>query len=169
MLEKLEPRERLFVIIGGILVIAALVVALGMAVRKARTSLAAEVQEARTGVQRLTELQGQIAGMQAADPLPVETQFVSNITSQLQQYSLNASTFNTLPGQTQQGQTTYGVTMTLRAVRLEDVIKFLHDVEYAQRLPAPVVENIRITRAVSGRELYDVNMTISLTGTPAPQ
>jgi hypothetical protein len=87
----------------------------------------------------------------------------------LQQYSLNASTFNTLPGQTQQGQTTYGVTMTLRAVRLEDVIKFLHDVEYAQRLPAPVVENIRITRAVSGRELYDVNMTISLTGTPAPQ
>lgn len=164
MFEKLEPRERLFVY-GGIVVAVVLVVfLLGGALRRARQNVSARVQESRSSAESMVQLRRQILSMQAANPLPEQSAFSQTISTELEKNNLNANSFQESPPQTQNGQTSYGVSVRLVAVRLEDVIRFLHGIEYPRELPAPVVENLKLTRSVSGREVYDVSMSITLTG-----
>jgi type II secretory pathway component PulM len=160
MLDKLEPRERLLVFVGAGLIAIVLLVLLGGRVRSMRERVSEEVAARRAAVQQMVRLRNSIAGLKAPSTPPNRTEFVANVNNLLSQYGLNASAFNEKE-QSAPGRTIYVISMTLRAVNLEDLIKYLHAVEYSRRVPA-VIENIRINRAVSGKEVYDVNVTLSL-------
>lgn len=164
MLEKLEPRERTVVIGGAVVALLALAFLGGSWFVRARAQIAQRVQQSRVIAGEMTQLKRQILSMQAANPLPEQSSFLQNVNNSLTKFNLNSSSFQETGTQTQNGQTTYGVNIRLAQVRLEDLIKFLHEMEYPRELPAPVVDNIKIQRAPSGREVYEVTMTITLTG-----
>lgn len=160
MLDKLEPRERLLLFVGAALIAVMGLFVFGRMVAGMRKRVSEDVAARRAAVQQMIRLRDNISGLKAAREQPNRSQFVADVNNLLSQYGLNASAFNEKQ-QSAPGRTIYVISMTLRAVSLEALLKYLHAVEYGRRVPASV-ENIRINRAVSGKEVYDVNLTLSM-------
>ena len=160
MLDKLEPRERLLLAVGAVVVSLALIFFFGRMISRMRERVSEDVASRRAAVQQMIRLRDSIVGTKAPSRPPNRSQFVADVNNLLSSNGLNASAFNEKE-QSAPGRTIYVISMTLRAVNLEDLLKYLHAIEYGRRVPA-VIENIRINRAVSGKEVYDVNLTLSL-------
>ncbi|MEQ9362930.1 MAG: type II secretion system protein GspM [Leptospirales bacterium] len=160
MLDKLEPRERVLLFAGAAVIAVVLLFVFGRTVSRMRERVSEDVAARRAAVQQMIRLRDNITGLKAPTTPPNRSQFVANVNNLLSQYGLNASAFNEKE-QSAPGRTIYVISMTLRSVSLEALLKYLHAVEYGRRVPASV-ENIRINRAVSGKEVYDINLTLSL-------
>ncbi len=160
MLDKLEPRERMLLFGGVALVLTVLLFFGGARVREMRQRVSEDVADKREAVQTMQRLSGAISSMKPPQALPSKSQFFANVTNLLSQYNLKGSGVNQKE-QSAPGRTIYQVSMTMRAVRMEDLLRYLHAIEYERRVPANI-DRIRVNRAVSGREVYDVNLTVSI-------
>ncbi len=145
---------------GGVLILCALLFVFVRTVGKERQRIRDDLDMARASVAQIIRLRDNINGMEAPGTPPNQSQFVANVNNLLSEFDLNASAFNEKQ-KTEKGSTTYIITLTLRAVELEAFIKYLHAVEPGRRVAASVV-NCRINRAVSGKEVYDINLTLSM-------
>lgn len=159
MLDKLEPRERILLIGGAALIAVVLLFVFGRTVSQMRERVSEDVAARRAAVQQMIRLRDNIGSQKAPREPLTRSQFVANVNNLLSQYGLNASAFNEKE-QSAPGRKIFVISMTLRSVSLEALLKYLHAVEYARRVPASV-ENIRINRAVSGKEVYDINLTLA--------
>mgnify|MGYP001796181217 CR=1 FL=1 len=161
MFEKLEPRERLFLFGGGALILVLLLVFFGLMIRRARVQVEEDVAQRRAMLNQIAALKSSIDSLEDSGAPPNRSQFVASVNSLLSQYGLNVSDFKD-DERTDPTGTTYVVNMRLRAVKLDDLMRYLHAIEYGRRTSASI-ESIRISRSVSSQEVYDVKLQLTLT------
>ncbi len=161
-LQKLEPRERLFLLSGVLFLLVVSLVAGTYQLYKVRRRISQEVTESRYEFQRIHRLREQILDMGVAKELPDQRQFFASVNSLLQQNELTPSNVDEKKAG-QGGRQKYEVSIKFRSVNLVKFLDFVYDLEYGNKVAAAVYK-LEIRRAISAKELYDANIVVGMRG-----
>jgi len=159
MLEKLNPRERLFVFGGGGLLVVMLIVFAGVQISKKRAGIEEDVVRAREDVAKITKLRDDINSLPSPQSLPDMNAFIATTTSLLEKYNLKPQDIRERPDTSSRTEELLVLEISLNAVALKDVISFLHDVEYGRQVNA-IVGGLVFRKSLPGREVYDTKITL---------
>ena len=166
MLDKLQPRERLVLIVGSILVGVTL---FGLGAVKL-LSLRAEKRETALQLERLADQVErqvrQIQQMRESGQPPGSDQFKGEIARLLQNNNLQTQQFD-LDDEEAAGMVRYTLQVRMSQVPLHKMFRVLYSLEYAQPYPVEV-SFLQLRRSVSARDVYEVSIKISTT-VPAPE
>ncbi|MBE7411338.1 MAG: hypothetical protein L6Q54_01140 [Leptospiraceae bacterium] len=164
MLNKLDEREKLFVIGGVILVIVVLFFSVIRKLAEFRSDLSEKIVESRGSSVQLDKLIKDYHFYKSLKSGPEED--VSQIYSKLDQilirYSLKDKVSTMRDSNTvilkQYNKIT--IDISLRSVPLNDVIKLIYDIEVNKQINSKV-DYINFRKPFAGKEIYDVNLKLS--------
>ncbi len=162
MLEKLNPRERLFIVGGGGFLLLMLLLFLGVKVKEQRDNIRQSVQEARDDVTHMQRLVADIRSMPAGGPLPDENELQTRTTQVLEGMKLTMQNIRSRKETPSPREEQIIVEITFAGVSLKDIINFLHAVEYSKQIPARVGV-LEFRKPLAQREIYDVRLTLVVT------
>ena len=157
-LEKLETRERLYVLGFGIFLI---VILFGQGLRmlySLRQGIAEEANSNAEILQRLQILRSRIMRLAPAQDLPGRAKAFAQVNEIMQQNQLNPIRINEKKGKNQ----SFRVDVRLQSVEIENFFGFLYNVEYQSQIPFAITA-LRLQRAHTKKELYDISFTVSMT------
>ncbi|MCB1172276.1 MAG: type II secretion system protein M [Leptospiraceae bacterium] len=160
MLAKLEPRERLFILAGGSVLVAFLLAYMLFFLIRKRNEQRVQVHQTQAAIETAQRLKGQILSM--AEPtrqVQDKNQFMGQISRLLEESSMKIRNMKDEPPEARGGFTDHPVRISLSNVELSELIRFLHTVEYKTQAR---VENLSIDRQLSAKELYNVSMTVTI-------
>lgn len=159
-LEKLEERERLFVL--GFLALAFLMLLfIGISTLYAlRQELANEAQSNRDILQKLEKLKSQISSLAPAIRAPEKPEVFTEVNNLLNTYQLNPISINE---EKKDSSKAFQLSIRLQSVPMSSLLSFLYDVEYKNKMLLSI-SFLRIRRSPSKNELYNVNLKIRASG-----
>lgn len=158
-MSKLSQRERLLLLLAaGFLAL----MALGWGAQwlaQGSSRRHRELQSARRNVKLLQKLKGDIDSMAAfGGSLPDQTRLVTMATTAIQNQKLNATSVRDHAEKVDRNDQKISVEMSFNGIPLDPVFKLLHELEYGQG--GLSVGELTIRRALSGRDVYDVHITV---------
>ncbi len=161
-LEKLGARERLYVL-GLFSFIILLSISAGLSsFYTYRNNLAEQLKNGYAIINQLRKLKVIISDLAPTQDLPAQTQVFSQVNSFLQQYQINPISINE-EKKVDKNDKSYQISIRLQSVPMSNLLSFFYEVEFGGKLPLSIT-TISIRKAISSQDLYDVNMTIALTG-----
>ena len=161
-LEKLESREKLFLLGGLLFLIVVLVILGGQGLHRLQTGIGSKVASRYENLQTLQRLKNQILGMGPARKVSDKSVFFTKVNEFLERHNLKTVSIN----ENEKGnknEKRYRVTVRLQSVLMLDLLRFLHDIEFERSMKISV-DLLRIRRAISKKDVYDVNVTVSTPG-----
>ncbi len=164
MLNKLDERERLFVIGGIILVIVILLFSVVRKLAEFRSDLSEKIAESRGSSVQLDKLIRDYNYYRSLKSGPEEdvSQIYSKLDQILVRYSLKDKVSTMRDSNTvilkQYNKIT--IDISLRSVPLNDVIKLIYDIEVNKQINSKV-DYINFRKPFAGKEVYDVNLKLS--------
>ncbi|MCE9600124.1 MAG: hypothetical protein K8S54_19345 [Spirochaetia bacterium] len=162
MLEKMNPRERLFVLGAAGLVGFAILLFLAIKIQEQRESIRESVHKAADDVQRIKRLREDINAMPGSAPLPDENEFLSKTQALLDRLKFTPQNIRSHKDNPSRDQEQIVVEMTFAGVALKDALAFLHAVEFAREVPARVA-NLEFRKPLPNREIYDMRIQLVIT------
>ena len=155
MLDKLNDRERLMVIVaGGGLFLFLIGYGLFFVVKQ-RASLRTEVAQERQNLQRMQEMSLLIRGLPSGQKVPDEDQLMA----QMRQVVANQN-METSSSTHRKGDQVVTVSVNFNNVALPNLLQLLYDIEINGAVPARVSE-LHVSR-VYEKERYDVRLTVEV-------
>lgn len=158
-MSKLSQRERLLLLLAAGFI---LILGLGWSVQwlvQGSSQRHRELQTARRNVKLLQKLKGDIDSMASfGGNLPDQTRLVAMATQAIQNQKLNATSVRDRVEKVDRNDQKISVEMSFNGISLDPLFKMLHELEYGQG--GLSVGELTIRRALSGRELYDVHLTV---------
>ncbi|MCB1171004.1 MAG: type II secretion system protein M [Leptospiraceae bacterium] len=159
MLEKLNERERMFVLVGGIVALA-LILFVGLkTILDHRSKLRAEVQNARRSLVQIREMSQLIQRLPSGQQAPGQDQVKNQLRQLMNSIGLEHTNLDANERKEGKGQEKIEIKITFNSVKLVDIFKFLYEVEVNGQVPARV-EMLRLQRPFSNKEVYDVRMDL---------
>ena len=153
MLEKLEPRERLFVMIGGGALVVFLCILLFSFLAQKRKKVHKMVMQTRAATQTALRLKSQIQSMAPAQKITDKNQFMGRVSSLIESNQMKIRTMKDEPPEQRSGFVEHPIRISLSGVNLGNLIHFLHTIEYST--PARV-RRLSINKQLSAKDVYDV-------------
>lgn len=158
--EKLNPRERLFVLAGGgSLLLLLLFLALSSIVQK-RQELGQRVVQAREDYGRILRLREDISTMPPPREIPDRNQFKSAIFNLMESHGLKGDLRDSVKS-ISRSEEAIVEELVLKGVVLKNVIDFMHDIEYGHKINCRI-DGVSFRRSLPGREIYDVNLSLAV-------
>ncbi|MBU44398.1 MAG: hypothetical protein CMN76_14350 [Spirochaetaceae bacterium] len=161
MLEKLNDRERMFVFVGGLVAVAAVLIMGIMTILGHRSALRADVQKARQDLQKIREMGTLIQRLPSGSQAPTEEQLKNQLRQMIESQGLQRSSMNSNVTQVNKGQEKVQVDISFNSEKLVDIFQFLYQVEVSGAVSARV-EDLQITRPYAEKEVYDVRLKIAV-------
>ena len=161
MLDKLNDRERMFVVVGGLVAALAILIMGVVTILRHRATLREEVQTARQDLQKIREMGQLIQRLPSGQQAPTEGQLKKQLRQMIESQGLQRSSMNSNVSQVSKGQEKVQVDITFNSEKLVDIFQFLYQVEVAGAVSARV-EDLQITRPYSEKEVYDVRIKVTV-------
>ncbi|MBI38367.1 MAG: hypothetical protein CMF59_02115 [Leptospiraceae bacterium] len=161
MLDKLNDRERMFVVVGGLVAALAILIMGVVTILRHRATLREEVQTARQDLQKIREMGQLIQRLPSGQQAPTEEQLKNQLRQMIESQGLQRSSMNSNVSQVSKGQEKVQVDITFNSEKLVDIFQFLYQVEVAGAVSARV-EDLQITRPYSEKEVYDVRIKVTV-------
>lgn len=158
MLDKLSSRERLLLMLAGVLFGVLALGLLGHLILEKRSNLRKQLAQARRDVKTLVKLRDEIQSMASTGNPPDENQLLSIVTQSLQNRNLTASSIRSDEQKVGRNDKRTQVKVTFSGVQLEPLMQFLYDMEYTQT-NGVTVGDLHIGKALS-RDSYDASITV---------
>ena len=158
MFDKLSSRERLLLLLAGVLFGMLALGLLGHLILEKRSNLRKQLVQARRDVKTLVKLRDEIQSMSSTGQPPDQNQLLSIITQSLQNRNLTASSIRDKVEKSGRNDQKILVTVTFSGIQLDPLMQFLYDIEYRQT-NGMTVGNLHIGKALS-KDVYDVSVTI---------
>lgn len=159
-LDKLEERERLFVL-GLLALVILMLFFIGASTLYAlRQELSNEAQTNSNILYKLQKLKSQISRLAPAANIPEKPQVFTEVNNLLNTYQLKPISINEEKKDTAQG---FQLSIRLQAVPLSSLLNFLYEVEYKNKMSLSI-SLLSIRRTVSKNDLYDVNLKVRVGG-----
>jgi hypothetical protein len=161
MLDKLNDRERLFLIAGGGTILITLLCIGVWKVLEHRGALREEVQVKRGQLQRIQEIGMFINRLPSGGQAPDADQLKNQLRQLVEQSRLsNSSQWQSRENLKDQGFTEIELTARFNSQQLVDIFQFLYDVEVRGAVPGRVTR-LRLDHR-SGSKVYDATISISV-------
>ncbi|MBI3396462.1 MAG: hypothetical protein HY042_11545 [Spirochaetia bacterium] len=161
MLDQLNPRERMFVFALIALVALGAIFVMGMKIADMRSQITNDVALAREETVRMARLRDAISAMPSPQSLPDMNQFISQTQSVMEGLKLNAADIRNRQESTSRKEDLLIVELTFNGVSLKDIVKLMHEVEYAGKVHAKV-GSLVFRKPLPNREIYDVKVTLEI-------
>lgn len=159
MLDKLEPRERLFIFLASGALIVFLCGWFLFFLGSQRTKVHKMVIESHDAVETARRLKVQIDSMAPAKQVEDKNQFMGTISRLLESNNLKIRNMKDEKPQNSGGFVNYPINISINGANLYDLVNFLHTVEY--KTPAQI-RNLVINKQLSAKETYDVKIVLSI-------
>ncbi len=159
-LEKLDARERRFALFAALFLLLVLTVIGISSFYNFRTELRQKAERSKTILHKLLRIKSQIASISPLQSLPEKNRFLAQINSLLQNNGLSPTSINE-KAKAKQG--VLEVAIRLQSVDIHKLLQFLYSIEYNSHL-ALFISRFRIRKLPAQKELYDVELTVSLRG-----
>ena len=159
-LEKLEERERLFVLAFLALLFFILILSGVNALYSLRKELSDEAQNNNKILHKLKKIKSQISNLDPATTMPGKPEVFTEVNNLLNNYQLKPISINEEKKDTDKG---FQLSIRLQAVPMSSLLNFLYEIEYKSRMPISV-SLLRIRKTVSKNEVYDVNLKLKVSG-----
>lgn len=157
--ERLNPRERIIVMAGGLVLFLLLVFFIIKFVIIRRSELSDAVIQAREDFNRIQRLKEDIQQLPAARNIPDVNRMKSLIFTRMEKHGIRADIRDRVETVSRTEERLV-VDLNFKGLPLKNLIDFLHDVEFGGGLNLQV-GRFTIQRSLPDREIYDG--TISLT------
>lgn len=163
MMEKLNEREKLFVI-GGVAVILITGLVYGIIyILNQRQTIRDSVFETREQVAAMVRLKSAIQSMPAGQSAPEKSRFLQSVNTLLEKHNL---TYSSMRERKEKADGRRGAEVTLleinfNGIQLQSLIQFLYDVEVRKQTGGRVYR-LDIVQPLPGVEKYDVNLSIGI-------
>ena len=159
-LEKLEERERLFVLgLLGLLCLISILMGVST-LYNLRQELSAEAQKNSEIIRSLRKIKSQISSLGPATTSPGKAQVFTEVNNSLNQYQLKPISINEEKKDTGRG---FQLSIRLQGIPISSLLNFLYDVEYKNKIPLSI-SFLRIRKTVSKDGMYDVNLKLKISG-----
>ena len=161
MFDKLNAREKLFVLGGGgFLVLAALVFA-GRFLFQQRGHLTGGVQDARQQLARLYRIKEDLEKLPAPRNIPNVNALKASVSVRLEKNGLQNSDIRERVERVSKSEERLIVEISIKGAPLKSIIDFLYDVEVSHSVPMSVGK-LQIRKPLPEREIYDVNISLAV-------
>jgi len=162
MLEKLNPRERLFVVSGVGALLSLVLIFVGVKIYDQRQFIRESVLKERENVQIITRMRDDIRAMPSSGPLPDENEFLSKTQALLDRLKFTPQNIRPHKENVSANEEQLVVELTFSGVALKDALEFLHAVEYSREIPARVA-SLEFRKPLPQREIYDMRISLVIT------
>ncbi len=171
MFDKLNDRERLFIVFGVAIFLLLGLIFLGKKIGDMRARISEDVAAAREETAKIIRLRDAINNLPSPQSLPDMNQFISQTSQLMEKHSLQAADIRNRTESTARKEEMLIVELTFNGVGLREIIKFLHDVEFGGKVNARV-GNLVFRKPLPQREIYDVKISLEIikpkAATPRP-
>lgn len=157
-LERLNPRERFFVIIGGGVLLVLLVYLFVQFIIIRRATLSAQVEKAKSDFLTIQRLKEDIDRLPASGSSPDENQLKSLVFQQLEKHTLNGDIKSRTESLSRREERVV-VELRFKGQTLKSILDFVHDIEYGSMKQAST-GRFEIKRSLPGKEIYDGSITV---------
>lgn len=159
-LEKLNPRERLF--LQG-LVIFLLILGAGSILRVVVRSRSALHEEAMLSGQRVAQMlrvEKQIVSLPAEKEIPDMNLLKSRVFALLEKYNLKGDIKDSVQSLSR-SEELMSVNISINGTPLQPVISFLYEIEYGGAINA-TIGDFQFTKPLPERDIYDVRISVGV-------
>lgn len=159
MLDNLNPRERLFIIGGGTVLLFVLLFFGFRMILLRRQKIHDDAIQAKARFSRIERMAATIKSLPPADKLPGINELKAEVFSRSERFNLKPDIKEHVE-QPSRDEKLIVLDLNIQGAILKDVIDFLHDIEYKNSIKARV-RSINLKRSLPGREIYDVKMSLN--------
>lgn len=163
MMERLNERERLFIIIGALLIVAALLFTAINYIVTQRSEIRERVFSSRQDVATMMRLKSSIQSMPISNNTPEKAQFLQSVNQLLERHNLKYSNMREQKEKVdgRRGAERLLLDINFNGVELPPLINFLYDVEVRKQSGGRIYK-FEIFHRLPGRDVYDVNLQIGI-------
>ena len=158
MLDKLNPRERIFVVYGGGILAALLLFYAVTFIISKRFELRDESSRAIQDIQKMSRLETQIASLPPEQNIPDLNQLKSQIFNVLEKNGLKGDISDRTESISKKEELII-VNISINGVQFSPVMDFIYDIEYGQSVKGEIGK-LSFNRPLADRELYDVKISV---------
>ncbi len=151
--DRLNPRERLFVMGGGLLVIVLVIFTIIRFIVVRRIEISDAVSQERENFNRIQRLAADIKQLPAARDIPDVNRLKSLIFTRMEKHGLKADIRDRVENISRTEEKLV-VDLNFKGMSLKALIDFLHDIEYGRGVSVQV-GRFQINRPLPGKEIYD--------------
>jgi len=161
MFEQLNERERMLVMATGALLGLLLVFFLGFSIYRMRQKIAEEVVAARNDLTAIINIRSDIRSLPSGSEIPEMNDFLSRVSTLIKKHNLDARNISEGRESNRRDQEeTLTAELQFSGIPLNNIISFLHDVEYGNQIPAGRVKELTFRKPFPNREIYDIRLVL---------
>ncbi len=160
MLDKLNPRERIMVLVlVGVGLVAGLYF-VGKKIGDMRAKITKRVAAARKNARKIERIRDTISRLPRAKALDTKLQLMTKASQLAREHDLKSSDIRDRVEKTRRVERVR-VEMTFNSVPLAKIMKFIHSVEQEKRINARI-GSLVFRRSLPSKEVYDVSLSLMI-------
>lgn len=160
MLDKLNQRERLFVIGGGGFLLIAAIFFGGRFVLQKRSGLTGGVDGVRMDLIKLHRLKADMDSLPAANNIPDINSLKAAVFNRLEKNNLQADIRERTEPVSRKEEKLV-VELNMKGIILKNLLDFIYDIEMNHSIPLHVGK-MHLRKPLPDREIYDVNLSLTV-------
>ncbi len=159
MWEKLNQREKILLTLVSIFLFILFLFFIYKFISKRKLELEQNLQKTRRELQTLISLKETINSIPQVPNIPSRNEFLSLITTRLQEHKLNPSNIRDREEQIGKNQNkVIFIELSFNGVLLEQLLPFIHQIENEQK--GIKVKELLIRKPLPGRDIFDIRLSL---------
>jgi len=160
VLDRLNDREKLFVIGGGAFLVLAAIYFGSQFLMTQRLGLSGGADQVRSDLSRLHRLKEDLALLPVAREIPDINNLKATVYNRLEKSGLQGD-IRERTEKVSRKEEKLVIDLNMKGVSLKNLIDFIYDIEMSQSIPLSVGK-MQLRRPLPEREIYDVNLSLTV-------